>query len=234
MASNGDVSAWAIVARYTTVSEAEVAASSLDAAGIDSDLIDEHLVRTDWMLSQALGGVKLVVRASDLEAARQLLDAPIFGEAQGMPLPSISSDADRAHLRCPACGAGQPVPIPRVRIFMLFSAVFMGLGVVVGEPALALTAFVGVAAAVLLLPSMRCVSCSHRWTPAEGILEAPLPSASDIADDICPRCGSIEVHRIDHRRLKAIPMLFSAAMLVVLPMWLLSPKRRCDACGLEI
>lgn len=233
MASDGDVSRWAIVARYTTVSEAEVAASSLDAAGIDSDLVDEHLVRADWMLSQALGGVKLVVRAADLEAARQLLAAPIYGEPQGVPLPEPFSDANAATLRCPVC-AGQPVPIPRVRIFVLSAAVFLGVGVVVGEPALALTAFIAVAAAVLLLPSTRCVSCGLRWTPVQATPEAPPPSASDVADDICPRCGSVEVHRIDHRRLKAIPMLFSAAMLIVLPMWLLSPKRRCDTCGLEM
>lgn len=231
------MSGWAIVARYTTVGEAEVALSSLDAAGIDCDLVDENLVRTDWLLSQALGGVKLVVRTADLEAARQLMAAPLLevrGEAP--PVPQADENAPVPPAVCPLCGSHELMPIPRFRIFLLFAAAFLGVGVAVGEPLLAFTAFLAVAAGVLLLPSTRCVSCSHRWSPpaAHRRIEAPLPSASDRADDVCPRCGSIEVHRIDQRRLKAIPMLFNPAMLFVLPIWLLSPKRRCDGCGLEI
>jgi predicted RNA-binding Zn-ribbon protein involved in translation (DUF1610 family) len=53
-------------------------------------------------------------------------------------------------------------------------------------------------------------------------------------DEPCPRCGSLEVYRIDHRRLKAIPLLFNPAIFAVVPIWLFLPKRRCESCGLKL
>jgi hypothetical protein len=60
--------------QYMTLPEALLSKSILDSAGIESFLGDQHIVRMDWFLSNALGGVKLRVREEDAEAAAELLD----------------------------------------------------------------------------------------------------------------------------------------------------------------
>ncbi|HEV8658068.1 MAG TPA: hypothetical protein VGS96_05525 [Thermoanaerobaculia bacterium] len=137
---------------------------------------------------------------------------------------------------CPQCGSRDFQAIPRLRIFLLLTAIFLGIGVAVDQPLLAITALVAVATGALLMPTARCVACAHRWSPplAARHIEAPLPDARDMIEERCPRCGSIDVYQIDDRRLKAIPLLFSPSILVVVPMWLMSPKRRCESCGLKL
>jgi len=63
-----------IIRRYTSVPEALLAKSVLESAGIESFLADENVIRIDWFLSNALGGIKLCVREENAEAAAALLD----------------------------------------------------------------------------------------------------------------------------------------------------------------
>jgi len=63
-----------IIRQHMTLPEALVAKSILDSAGIESFLGDQNIIRMDWFLSNALGGVKLRVREEDVEAAAALLD----------------------------------------------------------------------------------------------------------------------------------------------------------------
>jgi len=56
------------------VQEALFAKSVLDSAGIESFLADENLVRLDWFLSNAVGGVKLWVKEEDAKTAEAILD----------------------------------------------------------------------------------------------------------------------------------------------------------------
>jgi hypothetical protein len=60
--------------QYMTLPEALLAKSILDSAGIESFLGDQNIIRMDWFLSNALGGVKLRVREEDVEVATALLD----------------------------------------------------------------------------------------------------------------------------------------------------------------
>jgi hypothetical protein len=60
--------------QYMTLPEALLAKSILDSAGIESCLGDQNIIRMDWFLSNALGGVKLRVREKDVEAATALLN----------------------------------------------------------------------------------------------------------------------------------------------------------------
>jgi hypothetical protein len=62
-----------ILLKYMTLPEALLAKSILDSAGIESFLGDQNIVRMDWFLSNALGGVKLRVREEDAEEAAALL-----------------------------------------------------------------------------------------------------------------------------------------------------------------
>ena len=63
-----------ILRQRMTLPEALVAKSILDSAGIESFLGDQNIIRMDWFLSNALGGVKLRVREEDVEAATELLN----------------------------------------------------------------------------------------------------------------------------------------------------------------
>jgi len=60
--------------QYMTLPEALLAKSILESAGIESFLGDQNIIRMDWFLSNALGGVKLRVREEDVEVATALLD----------------------------------------------------------------------------------------------------------------------------------------------------------------
>jgi hypothetical protein len=60
--------------KYMTVPEALLAKSILESAGIEAFLGDQNIVRMDWFLTNALGGVKLRVREEDAEDAAVLLN----------------------------------------------------------------------------------------------------------------------------------------------------------------
>jgi hypothetical protein len=63
--------------RYRDLSEAIVARSMLEAAGIAAWLRDENLVRLEWQISNFIGGIRLQVDLSEAEAAEELLSQPI-------------------------------------------------------------------------------------------------------------------------------------------------------------
>jgi hypothetical protein len=60
--------------QYVNVPEALVAKSILDSAGAECFLFDENVVRINWFLSNAVGGIKLRVGEEDVAAAAALLD----------------------------------------------------------------------------------------------------------------------------------------------------------------
>lgn len=84
---------------YRDLTEALVAKSILDSAGIESFLADDNLVRMDWLYSNLIGGVKLLVRPKDAEAANGLLDetAPAQFDVEGL--------GEYQQPKCPKCGS---------------------------------------------------------------------------------------------------------------------------------
>src|SRR5687768_1591628 len=104
---------WSVIARFTSLGEAESARSALEAAGIGVVLGDENTVSMNWMYSQAIGGVKLLVHDEDRDQALAILasrieDAPPeeeeWAEAEASAVSEATSDAVESVLRCPACG----------------------------------------------------------------------------------------------------------------------------------
>jgi hypothetical protein len=87
------------VRRYRDLSEALVARSLLESAGISAWIRDENVARMEWQYSNMLGGIRLQVEASDAEGAAEVLDQPIpdaipFDSKEGFVQP-----------RCPLCGS---------------------------------------------------------------------------------------------------------------------------------
>jgi len=83
------------VARFSHPEEAHLASSKLESEGIWSFVADEHTVTTNWLWSNAIGGVRLQVRESDATAARKILSLTV-SDVQ------IASGTGR---KCPKCGS---------------------------------------------------------------------------------------------------------------------------------
>ncbi len=64
----------AVIRKFCDVSEALLAKGALDAAGIESHLLDDNLVRLGYSI--AVGGVSLCVRVHDASAAFRVLNQP--------------------------------------------------------------------------------------------------------------------------------------------------------------
>jgi hypothetical protein len=64
-----------VLRSYRDMPSAFVDKSVLEAAGIRCLLQDENVVRMDWLWSNAVGGIKLVVSEVDLDEAAKILDA---------------------------------------------------------------------------------------------------------------------------------------------------------------
>jgi hypothetical protein len=63
-----------VVRSYWNLLEAGLAKGALDAAGIESFLFDDNMIRMDWFNANAIGGVKLRVDPQNVNAANQILD----------------------------------------------------------------------------------------------------------------------------------------------------------------
>jgi hypothetical protein len=85
------------VRQFRDLPEALLAKGSLESAGIECFLADDNLVRLDWFISNFIGGIKLNVRAADVENARQILDEPIL---EGLYVHGVGLYEQP---RCPKC-----------------------------------------------------------------------------------------------------------------------------------
>lgn len=231
---------WQLVARFATVGEADIARSALEAAGLDVLLIDEQTVALNWLYSQAVGGVKVLVPAEDAERAADILSlapAPPDDLRDEEALPSSGAETPKP-ATCPDCGSVSCSRVPRLRLFLFATLLICALGAATGQSELALAAIAAAGLTLLFAPTHRCLECGERWTDpgsgardGEAAAEAPPPDAKDLAEELCPRCGSADFHRIDYRRLKAIPLLVSYALIPVIVLWPFLPKSKCERCG---
>jgi hypothetical protein len=70
------------IARFDLAGQAHIAKNALEAAGIRSVLADEQIVAMDWLLSNAVGGIKVQVLEEDAERAVAMLDGALGSDEQ--------------------------------------------------------------------------------------------------------------------------------------------------------
>ena len=102
-----------ILAVFEYSTEAHITKSKLDSEGFKTLLMDEKTIDTDPLVSNAIGGVKLLVHKDDFEKA-----ATIYNEIR-----IYQKDENGNDLFCPNCNATQILiaPLARRNIFyMLF------------------------------------------------------------------------------------------------------------------
>jgi hypothetical protein len=88
-----------IIRRYRDLSEALVAKSLLEPAGIPAWIRDENLARMEWQYSNLLGGIRLQVEDGNADAALEVLSQPI---PEAIP---FNEHAEFQQPHCPRCGS---------------------------------------------------------------------------------------------------------------------------------
>jgi hypothetical protein len=83
--------------QFRDLPEALLAKGGLESAGIESQLVDDNMIRMDWFISNLLGGIKLKVHAGDVEAANEILNQPIPETIE------IEGVGSYAQPKCPRC-----------------------------------------------------------------------------------------------------------------------------------
>lgn len=91
------------VVAYTDPIEANILKARLAAEGIDAFVFDEHLIRMNWLYSNALGGAKVMVPEEQVGAAEAVIRAIAAGEYEL----DATEGQEGTGLRtsCPYCGA---------------------------------------------------------------------------------------------------------------------------------
>jgi len=91
------------IARFSFPHEAQIARSSLEAAGIPAFVADEHTINMQWLYSDALGGVRLQVPPEHAGHALALL-ATDFSDC--IPQAAEQTEDPDSHC-CPHCGSDE-------------------------------------------------------------------------------------------------------------------------------
>jgi ssDNA-binding Zn-finger/Zn-ribbon topoisomerase 1 len=182
----------AVVARFSTNGEAGVAMSALDAAGIEAVIADNVIIAMDWRYSNAVGGVKLLVRGDDLEEAADVLSltaeepaATDVGELAAAASDATTVEPETTDARedavCPTCGSEEAARIPRAVLFVLLSTVLGGVALAAGQKDLAVAGVLAAAFIVALMPSHRCTQCGERWNSHDRGQRTGQRAAPDVA-----------------------------------------------------
>lgn len=87
------------IRRFRDLPEALLAKGSLDSAGIGCALVDDNIVRMDWLWSNSMGGIKLQVDGEDAAAADEILSQPIPANFD------VSGIGEYEQPKCPRCGS---------------------------------------------------------------------------------------------------------------------------------
>lgn len=139
-----------------------MAKSALDAAGIDAELIDAETARLNWLYTQAIGGIKLVVRFSESERALEVLHG-IWTEDPLPPAAAEPQPQPQIILTCPECQSANVQKIPRLLIFSFIAVLLYGASVALGHAEIFAAAIGAIGLVFLFAPGYRCQDCGSRF-----------------------------------------------------------------------
>ncbi|WCO01483.1 DUF2007 domain-containing protein [Psychroserpens ponticola] len=107
---------YTVLSTFPYSTEAQVTKSKLESEGITVMLLDEKTVDSDPLISQAIGGVKLLVSDNDFEKA--LL---IFNEIRPYEV-----DENGNSIHCPSCTSNRILiaPLERKNLFLMLFPFF--------------------------------------------------------------------------------------------------------------
>jgi DNA-directed RNA polymerase subunit M/transcription elongation factor TFIIS len=127
---------------YRDMPAAYVDQSILDSAGIRCYLQDSNVVRMDWLWSNALGGIKLIVGELDREDAEKLLSEKTRESF------TVEGVGEYEQERCPRCGS-RDVSCDELKKRIA------GAGLLLGIPI------------AMMQRGWNCHACGHLWEVVE-------------------------------------------------------------------
>lgn len=140
--SESESEAPVVVRRYRDLPEASIAKSILDSAGIESAFVDDNVVRLDWFYSNLVGGIKLLVRREDVEAATKLLDEATPEKFE------VDGAGEFVQPRCPKCNS-MDVSLDGLDKRGSYASFFINLPIPITQK------------------GWKCHSCGHAWKEDE-------------------------------------------------------------------
>jgi len=129
--------------KFRDLPAALLAKSILDSAEIECFLCDENVIRMDWLWSNALGGIRLLVKEEDASVALELLDQK--------PMEKFATGT--GEFRQPRCPSVTPWTSPSGGTGKRLSYVTVALGVPLPVKG----------------GGWKCNSCGHAWHDSEGL-----------------------------------------------------------------
>lgn len=98
---------WVTLISFTYPHEAHIAISYLKSEGLDTIIKDELTTQVDNFYSNAIGGVKILVRESDYQRGIDLLKESdyITDESKDAAVEAIEIDSERNKKICPYCSS---------------------------------------------------------------------------------------------------------------------------------
>jgi len=89
------------IGKFSQTPEAHIVKGKLESMGVECFLQDQHLVSINWLYSNAIGGVKLQVKSSDVPRAFEILS-----KHQGSH-PKKMEDNNKTEFNCPKCNSDE-------------------------------------------------------------------------------------------------------------------------------
>lgn len=119
--SETSASDWVIVDSFIDVIHADIVRGRLEAEGIPAILGNRHLVTAEWLYSQAMGGVQILVPLEQIDEARTIIAQIDSGEF------AVASEELKQEESCIACGTRLARKTSGSWKFALFFAHFVWL-----------------------------------------------------------------------------------------------------------
>jgi hypothetical protein len=134
--------------KFRDMPEALLAQGALESAGIESSFMDETTIRMDWLWSDAMGGIKLRVKAQDADAAAQLLDQEILEKF------GVEGAGEFEQPRCPKCNSLN-ISFRDLDKWCAYGGMMVGLPIPVKDE------------------RWKCQTCGYEWHTAEEPKQNP-------------------------------------------------------------
>ena len=141
------------VATFSKPEDAHLLRLRLGAGGVDAYVQDENMVQMNWLYSNAIGGVRLQIDETDLEAAREIVAAPPVGKGE---LSEVGELSEAELTVCPGCSSTGTAPDERPRRFAFLSMMFSMLMFGVAFPF------------AFLRRRWKCADCGCTWRVGKG------------------------------------------------------------------
>ena len=145
---------WIAVTKVPSEYEGEVLRATLRNAGIASRLGHDRSFAKQ---------LELQVAEPDIDEADRIVNG-LYGIGDEAEQERALDDAEpQSPLVCPNCGSADLRREYRLRLFVLFALLAIGVCIAVGEPEATFFAVGVIAIAVLLIPPWHCRECGQRW-----------------------------------------------------------------------